>query len=121
MEVSGVQASDDLDALVNLLPASWVAATRDVLQGTAAAPTELDAWSALLSGLAWQPPDARPVPLLRLTGPVTSLQLGPPLKDFTDQHGALLRRPTGPSPPGQPPAALANFRATLGRLWGLRW
>jgi hypothetical protein len=67
VEVSGVQASDNLDALVTLLPACWVAGSRDVLQGTATAPTELDAWSALLRGLSWQPPDGRPVPLLGLT------------------------------------------------------
>jgi hypothetical protein len=69
-------------------------------------PMELDAWGALLRGLlAWQPPDARPVPLPGLT------------VKGAKRHGAFVAEAYGPVAPG--PASLAAFRATLHRLWGL--
>ncbi len=49
----------------------------------------------------------------------SSLQLGPPLQELAERHGAFIAeayRPVAPEP-----AALAGFRATLRRLWGLRW
>ncbi len=67
MGVSGVQVSGGLDALIHHLPANWAAAVREVLQGAAATPTELDAWPALLHGLAWRPSGSGPVRPLGLT------------------------------------------------------
>jgi hypothetical protein len=49
----------------------------------------------------------------------TTLQLGPPLQELADRHGAFVADAYGPAP--VPPAALASFRATLRRLWTLRW
>jgi hypothetical protein len=77
----------------------------------------LDAWSALLRALAWHACPVRPLGLT--VKATTSLQLGPPLQELADRHGAFIAEAYGPEAPG--PAALAEFRTTLRRPWGLRW
>jgi hypothetical protein len=90
------------------LPAGWRPGCRPGDGRPLAPRTELDASSVLLHGLAWQPPDGLPVPLLGLTfKAATSLQLGPLLSELVDQHGAFIVEAYGPEPSG--PAALSDF------------
>ncbi|GLC38587.1 hypothetical protein PLESTM_000751200 [Pleodorina starrii] len=64
VDASGPSISEQLDALLGLVPVSWVAAARLVASGAVAAPPAREAWAALLQGLAlvpsWRAAHARP-------------------------------------------------------------
>lgn len=118
--VSGVVVLDQLSALLDLVPGSWLAAARQVLTSGAAPPSETEAWAGVARCLAWPRVVGPPVPLLGLTvKAATLLQLRPALQDLLTRHEDYVRDAYGVHPP--PPGALGDFRETLGRLWRLRW
>jgi hypothetical protein len=116
----GSQAADGLTALLTVVPPCWVEAAREVLVGAAAAPSERDAWAALLRALVWRSGCGICVPVLGLTVKLgTHLQLAGALADLAARHTAFLADALGVA--AAPPDALPRLRDTLRRLWKLRW
>ena len=115
----GPSVSAHLDALLALVPASWVAAARLVSAGAAAAPPAQEAWAALLRGLAWGPAGGPFTPVLGTSVKRgTQLQLAAAYQDLKARHVRFLADAYEGAVPQQ---AFAVFRDTLRRLWELRW
>lgn len=120
-ETPGSLVADQLAALLTRIPPSWVAASREVLAGRAAAPSERAAWGALLRALVWkQTLGDLCVPVLGLTVKLgTQLQLAGAVADLDRKHLAYIADAF--SAVAAPPEALSDLRQTLRRLWKLRW
>ena len=119
VDASGPAVSDQLDALLGLVPVSWLVAARHVASGAVAVPPARAAWAALLQGLAWGPAGGPFTPVLGTSVQRgTQLQLTEAYQDLKARHEDFLTDAyDGPVPP----LSFAAFRDALRRLWRLRW